>query len=137
VPAAWAARALPCTVLTPTRVGVVVTPPHVPALSSAEDTSNFDEVEDEEPEKPEKPAKGAASKSPHGFQGEELPFVGYSYTRPFHNHVLVAQPHGTSLSTATVTATPASADPATDGVRRPACSTLNAASLVLMPSCEG
>ena len=71
-------------------LGPPETPPNVPTLSNPEDASNFDEVEDEEPEPKEKAGKGPAK--PTGFQGEELPFVGYSYTRPLLNHVLALQP---------------------------------------------
>ena len=66
------------------------TPPNVPTIGNLEDATNFEEVENEEPAAT--PVKTTSSKAPTGFQGEELPFIGYSYTHALYNHVLVAQP---------------------------------------------
>uniref|UniRef100_A0A8C5LDX7 Citron Rho-interacting kinase n=1 Tax=Jaculus jaculus TaxID=51337 RepID=A0A8C5LDX7_JACJA len=51
-------------------------PPFVPTLKSDDDTSNFDE-----PEKNSWVSSSPCQLSPSGFSGEELPFVGFSYSR--------------------------------------------------------
>ena len=110
--------------------------PLAPEVTNAEDTSNFDEVEDEEPEKP---ADKPKAKGPTGFQGEELPFVGYSYTRPFLNHVLVPQPRGSVAALAASTgglplaaiAEGAAATASTDSGMRDAARQLNEVRLQL------
>ncbi|KAI1900711.1 hypothetical protein AGOR_G00052710 [Albula goreensis] len=55
-----------------------VVPPFVPALRAEDDTSNFDE--------PEKPSSRPTA-APHqpqrtGFQGEDLPFLGWFFSKP-------------------------------------------------------
>ncbi|XP_051956572.1 citron rho-interacting kinase-like [Xyrauchen texanus] len=54
-----------------------VLPPFVPSLCSEDDTSNF-----EEPERPPRPA-AAAQRDPArtGFQGRDLPFLGWCFSR--------------------------------------------------------
>jgi len=54
------------------------TPPFVPALTDEIDTSNFDEIEDDsvDPLKDTTPKRPAA-----GYNGDGLPFVGYSFSR--------------------------------------------------------
>ncbi|XP_008585450.1 PREDICTED: citron Rho-interacting kinase [Galeopterus variegatus] len=51
-------------------------PPFVPTLKSDDDTSNFDE-----PEKNSWVSTSPCQLSPSGFSGEELPFVGFSYSK--------------------------------------------------------
>uniref|UniRef100_A0A2K5PWK2 Citron Rho-interacting kinase n=1 Tax=Cebus imitator TaxID=2715852 RepID=A0A2K5PWK2_CEBIM len=51
-------------------------PPFVPTLKSDDDTSNFDE-----PEKNSWVSSSPCQLSPSGFSGEELPFVGFSYSK--------------------------------------------------------
>uniref|UniRef100_A0A2K6K5W3 Citron Rho-interacting kinase n=1 Tax=Rhinopithecus bieti TaxID=61621 RepID=A0A2K6K5W3_RHIBE len=51
-------------------------PPFVPTLKSDDDTSNFDE-----PEKNSWVSSSRCQLSPSGFSGEELPFVGFSYSK--------------------------------------------------------
>uniref|UniRef100_A0A2K6FJR5 Citron Rho-interacting kinase n=1 Tax=Propithecus coquereli TaxID=379532 RepID=A0A2K6FJR5_PROCO len=51
-------------------------PPFVPTLKSDDDTSNFDE-----PEKNSWVSSSSCQLSPSGFSGEELPFVGFSYSK--------------------------------------------------------
>ncbi|XP_036020658.1 citron Rho-interacting kinase isoform X18 [Mus musculus] len=51
-------------------------PPFVPTLKSDDDTSNFDE-----PEKNSWVSSSVCQLSPSGFSGEELPFVGFSYSK--------------------------------------------------------
>ncbi|XP_077895160.1 citron Rho-interacting kinase isoform X7 [Ictidomys tridecemlineatus] len=51
-------------------------PPFVPTLKSDDDTSNFDE-----PEKNSWVSSSLCQLSPSGFSGEELPFVGFSYSK--------------------------------------------------------
>ncbi|KAJ8285784.1 hypothetical protein GJAV_G00030920 [Gymnothorax javanicus] len=52
-------------------------PPFVPALSAEDDTSNF-----EEPEKPSsRPTAAPLRPQRSGFQGEDLPFVGWFFSR--------------------------------------------------------
>ncbi|XP_030631130.1 citron Rho-interacting kinase [Chanos chanos] len=54
-------------------------PPFVPALRAEDDTSNF-----EEPEKPPRRAAASAQPNPQraGFHGQDLPFLGWFYSRP-------------------------------------------------------
>ncbi|KAM8797836.1 citron Rho-interacting kinase isoform 1-T1 [Eudromia elegans] len=51
-------------------------PPFVPTLKSDDDTSNFDE-----PEKNSRVLSSTRQLNPAGFSGEDLPFVGYSFTK--------------------------------------------------------
>ncbi|XP_038618358.1 citron Rho-interacting kinase isoform X3 [Tachyglossus aculeatus] len=51
-------------------------PPFVPTLKSDDDTSNFDE-----PEKNLRVLSAPRQLNPAGFTGEDLPFVGFSFTR--------------------------------------------------------
>ncbi|KAJ7401162.1 Citron Rho-interacting kinase [Pitangus sulphuratus] len=51
-------------------------PPFVPTLKSDDDTSNFDE-----PEKNSRVLSSTRQLSPAGFSGEDLPFVGFSFTK--------------------------------------------------------
>ncbi|XP_075389489.1 citron Rho-interacting kinase isoform X6 [Tenrec ecaudatus] len=51
-------------------------PPFVPTLKSDDDTSNFDE-----PEKNSGISSSLCQLNPSGFSGEELPFVGFSYSK--------------------------------------------------------
>ncbi|XP_066116554.1 citron Rho-interacting kinase isoform X2 [Saccopteryx bilineata] len=51
-------------------------PPFVPTLKSDDDTSNFDE-----PEKNSWVSSSLCQLNPSGFSGEELPFVGFSYSK--------------------------------------------------------
>uniref|UniRef100_A0A8C2RMJ4 Citron Rho-interacting kinase n=1 Tax=Capra hircus TaxID=9925 RepID=A0A8C2RMJ4_CAPHI len=51
-------------------------PPFVPTLKSDDDTSNFDE-----PEKNSWVSSSPCQLNPSGFSGEELPFVGFSYSK--------------------------------------------------------
>uniref|UniRef100_A0A673LFL3 non-specific serine/threonine protein kinase n=1 Tax=Sinocyclocheilus rhinocerous TaxID=307959 RepID=A0A673LFL3_9TELE len=52
-------------------------PPFVPSLRSEDDTSNF-----EEPERPPRPAAAAQRDHPRtGFHGQDLPFVGWCFSR--------------------------------------------------------
>uniref|UniRef100_A0A5F9D3Y5 Citron Rho-interacting kinase n=1 Tax=Oryctolagus cuniculus TaxID=9986 RepID=A0A5F9D3Y5_RABIT len=51
-------------------------PPFVPTLQSDDDTSNFDE-----PEKNSWASSSPCQLSPSGFSGEELPFVGFAYSK--------------------------------------------------------
>ncbi|XP_053325723.1 citron Rho-interacting kinase isoform X2 [Spea bombifrons] len=51
-------------------------PPFVPTLKSEDDTSNFDE-----PEKNLRVLPSSCQLSSTGFSGEDLPFVGFSFTR--------------------------------------------------------
>nr|XP_055054217.1 citron rho-interacting kinase isoform X5 [Misgurnus anguillicaudatus] len=52
-------------------------PPFVPSLRSDDDTSNF-----EEPERPHRPAAAAQRDLPRdGFNGRDLPFVGWCFSR--------------------------------------------------------
>ncbi|XP_077016100.1 citron Rho-interacting kinase isoform X6 [Tamandua tetradactyla] len=51
-------------------------PPFVPTLKSDDDTSNFDE-----PEKNSRLSSFPGQLNPSGFSGEELPFVGFSYSK--------------------------------------------------------
>ncbi|XP_062339164.1 citron rho-interacting kinase isoform X2 [Osmerus eperlanus] len=54
-----------------------VLPPFVPTLRAEDDTSNF-----EEPEKPApRPAKAQQGSLPLGFQGQDLPFLGWFFSR--------------------------------------------------------
>lgn len=51
-------------------------PPFVPTLKSDDDTSNFDE-----PEKNSWVSSSPCQLNLSGFSGEELPFVGFSYSK--------------------------------------------------------
>ena len=57
----------------------LVTPPHIPTVSGADDVSNFDVFEpckDNDLRYPDMPSKSA------GFSGRSLPFVGFTFTGP-------------------------------------------------------
>uniref|UniRef100_A0A8C2RK69 Citron Rho-interacting kinase n=1 Tax=Capra hircus TaxID=9925 RepID=A0A8C2RK69_CAPHI len=56
--------------------GLCSPPPFVPTLKSDDDTSNFDE-----PEKNSWVSSSPCQLNPSGFSGEELPFVGFSYSK--------------------------------------------------------
>ncbi|KAK7163861.1 hypothetical protein R3I94_002543 [Phoxinus phoxinus] len=51
-------------------------PPFVPSLRSDDDTSNF-----EEPDRPVVPAASALDRPRSGFHGQDLPFVGWCFSR--------------------------------------------------------
>lgn len=51
-------------------------PPVVPDLTSDDDTSNFDEVENEDPPEESFPI-------PKAFVGNHLPFVGFTYSKDY------------------------------------------------------
>ncbi|KFQ72537.1 Citron Rho-interacting kinase, partial [Phaethon lepturus] len=51
-------------------------PPFVPTLKSDDDTSNFDE-----PEKNSRVLSSTRQLNPAGFSGEDLPFVGFSFSK--------------------------------------------------------
>ncbi|KAG1931692.1 citron Rho-interacting kinase [Pimephales promelas] len=51
-------------------------PPFVPSLRSDDDTSNF-----EEPDRPVVPAASALDRPRTGFHGQDLPFVGWCFSR--------------------------------------------------------
>lgn len=55
------------------------TPPFVPVIKDETDTSNFEEDEDNE----NNPLDVAPMKKSKGFQGNELPFIGYTFNRNF------------------------------------------------------
>ncbi|KAJ8414747.1 hypothetical protein AAFF_G00022700 [Aldrovandia affinis] len=55
-----------------------VLPPFVPALRAEDDTSNFDEPEKPSPRPPAAPQHPQRS----GFQGEDLPFLGWFFSKP-------------------------------------------------------
>lgn len=63
-----------CLVLSP-----AVLPPFVPALHTEDDTSNFEEPEQAAPRPGSAAHKGAL---PVGFQGQDLPFLGWFFSRP-------------------------------------------------------
>ena len=52
-------------------------PPYVPTISSIDDTSNFDEFESES----SGPRIEDFMKGKEGFNGKNLPFIGFSFTR--------------------------------------------------------
>ncbi|XP_045931296.1 citron Rho-interacting kinase-like [Micropterus dolomieu] len=56
-----------------------VLPPFVPALHSEDDTSNFEEPEQAAPRPASAAQRGAL---PAGFQGQDLPFLGWFFSRP-------------------------------------------------------
>uniref|UniRef100_A0A8C9XG63 Citron Rho-interacting kinase n=1 Tax=Sander lucioperca TaxID=283035 RepID=A0A8C9XG63_SANLU len=55
-----------------------VLPPFVPALHAEDDTSNFEEPEQAAPRPPSAAQRGAL---PAGFQGQDLPFLGWFFSR--------------------------------------------------------
>uniref|UniRef100_A0A3Q3IFG4 Citron Rho-interacting kinase n=1 Tax=Monopterus albus TaxID=43700 RepID=A0A3Q3IFG4_MONAL len=55
-----------------------VLPPFVPALHAEDDTSNFEEPEQAAPRPPAAAQQGAL---PTGFQGQDLPFLGWFFSR--------------------------------------------------------
>lgn len=57
-------------------VSLAVPPPFVPTLETDDDVSNFDE-----PEKISRPMIKAPQLNKSGFTGEDLPFVGLSFTK--------------------------------------------------------
>ncbi|XP_029682238.1 citron Rho-interacting kinase isoform X2 [Takifugu rubripes] len=56
-----------------------VLPPFVPALHAEDDTSNFEEPEQAAPRPGSAAHQGA---QPVGFQGQDLPFLGWFFSRP-------------------------------------------------------
>lgn len=63
-----------CLILSP-----AVLPPFVPALHTEDDTSNFEEPELAAPRPGSAAHQGAL---PVGFQGQDLPFLGWFFSRP-------------------------------------------------------
>lgn len=63
-----------CLILSP-----AVLPPFVPALHTEDDTSNFEEPEQAAPRPGSAAQQGAL---PLGFQGQDLPFLGWFFSRP-------------------------------------------------------
>lgn len=63
-----------CLILSP-----AVLPPFVPALHTEDDTSNFEEPEQAAPRPGTAAHQGAL---PVGFQGQDLPFLGWFFSRP-------------------------------------------------------
>lgn len=55
-----------------------VLPPFVPALHTEDDTSNFEEPEQAAPRPASAAQRGA---QPAGFQGQDLPFLGWFFSR--------------------------------------------------------
>lgn len=55
-----------------------VLPPFVPALHAEDDTSNFEEPEQAAPRPSSAAQRGAL---PAGFQGQDLPFLGWFFSR--------------------------------------------------------
>jgi len=60
-----------------------VTPPFVPEVKDPTDSSNFDEVGEAE-EGADPLAETAPAKRGRGFQGNELPFIGFTFNRNFN-----------------------------------------------------
>ena len=56
---------------------LLAVPPYVPTISSIDDTSNFDEFESES----SGPRIEDFMKGKEGFNGKNLPFIGFSFTR--------------------------------------------------------
>ena len=55
----------------------LATPPYVPQLTSDEDTSHFEDVEPADPKNME------TFQVPKAFSGNELPFIGFTYSNEF------------------------------------------------------
>lgn len=68
----------PLLLLPPLIVSPAVLPPFVPALHAEDDTSNFEEPEQAAPRPASAAQRGAL---PAGFQGQDLPFLGWFFSR--------------------------------------------------------
>lgn len=69
----------PCPLLLPPLIlSPAVLPPFVPALHAEDDTSNFEEPEQAAPRQASAAQRGAL---PAGFQGQDLPFLGWFFSR--------------------------------------------------------
>lgn len=64
--------------LPPLILSPAVLPPFVPALHAEDDTSNFEEPEQAAPRPASAAQRGAL---PAGFQGQDLPFLGWFFSR--------------------------------------------------------
>lgn len=64
--------------LPPLILSPAVLPPFVPALHAEDDTSNFEEPEQAAPRPASAARRGAL---PVGFQGQDLPFLGWFFSR--------------------------------------------------------
>ena len=76
---ATASFSSPCPLLLPPLIlSPAVLPPFVPALHAEDDTSNFEEPEQAAPRQASAAQRGAL---PVGFQGQDLPFLGWFFSR--------------------------------------------------------
>ncbi len=62
----------------------VAVPPYVPTISSIDDTSNFDEFESESGG----PRIEDFMREREGFNGKNLPFIGFTFTRQLNANLL-------------------------------------------------
>ncbi len=69
---------LPPLLFPPLILSPAVLPPFVPALQAEDDTSNFEELEQATPRPASAAQRGAP---PVGFQGQDLPFLGWFFSR--------------------------------------------------------
>lgn len=72
------------------------TPPFVPELKDPTDSSNFEEVGDAE-EGADPLVETAPAKKGRGFQGNELPFIGFTFQRRFTYGAVTTLPSSSSL----------------------------------------